>query len=145
MLGCPGTERVEAAMHVGVLVLIIIANRVQDGPRLLRTGSAVEIDQRMAVHAFVQDRKILSDSRPIHLALQRLVHPIICANHGLAPSDSIGGRSTSDAKCLRLEQSPRSQPLDEENRDWLLLVAGKTGARLVLRNRANSAEGVSRA
>ena len=76
-------------MHIRVFVLIIIADDVQYGARFLRTGCAVEIDQRMAVHALPQDREILAQRGPIDLTLHRLVHETICAKRGFVPIDSL--------------------------------------------------------
>ena len=54
-------EIVQAAMDVGVFVLVGVHEPVEDGLRLLRRGGVVEIDERLAVRALGQDREILPD------------------------------------------------------------------------------------
>ena len=48
----------DAAMDVGVVVLVIMHQRVNHRAGLLRRGGVVEINQRLAVDLLVQDRKI---------------------------------------------------------------------------------------
>ncbi len=88
MLGRASAQEMEAAMHIRVFVLIIVPHNIEHARRLLRTGCAVEVNERMAVDALAQDRKILSQRRPIDLALNRFVHAILSAKRGFAPSDS---------------------------------------------------------
>src|SRR5437588_4286163 len=88
MLGGACAQRMQSAMHIGVFVLVIISNNVEHSARLLGAGGVVEVDQRMAVHALPQNRKILSERRPIELSAGRLVHGIICSMRWLAPVDS---------------------------------------------------------
>ena len=64
-LGRARTQLVQAAMHVGVVVLVVVAQRLDHRARLLRRGRVVEIDQRLAVHLFVQDREVLADRGPV--------------------------------------------------------------------------------
>ncbi len=58
---------VDAAMDVGVVVLVIMHERVNHRARFLRRGGVVEINQRLAVDFLIQDRKILSQRRPVNL------------------------------------------------------------------------------
>ena len=57
-----------AAMDVGVVVLVIIAQRLDDCARLLRGRGVIEINQRMAMDLLIQDRKIGAQCSPIDLA-----------------------------------------------------------------------------
>ena len=79
MLGRPRAQRVQAAMHIGVFVFVIIADHIEDSARLLRAGRVVEVNQRMPVHALAQDRKILTKRGPIHAISGCLMHQIICS------------------------------------------------------------------
>jgi len=88
MFGRARAERVQAAMHIGIFVLIIMPDDVEDACWFLRTGGAVEINQRMPIDLLAQDRKILAQRRPIDLTLNRFVHTTICAKRGFAPIDS---------------------------------------------------------
>src|SRR5205823_6147195 len=54
MLSRARTQGVEAAMHVGVFVFVIIANDIEHGSWLLRAGRAVKINQGVTVHALAQ-------------------------------------------------------------------------------------------
>ena len=47
-LGRAGAQLVQAAMHVGVVVLVVVPQRIEHRARLLRGGGVVEIDQRLA-------------------------------------------------------------------------------------------------
>ncbi len=58
----PFAERMNAAMHVGVIVFVIVPKRLDHRPRLLRRRGIVEIDERLAVHLLMQDRKIGADA-----------------------------------------------------------------------------------
>src|SRR5688572_13074150 len=50
-----------AAMDVGVVVLVVMNERIDDRARFLGSGRVVEINQRMAMHLLVQDRKVGSN------------------------------------------------------------------------------------
>jgi len=47
-----------ASMHVGVVVLVVITQRVQHRARFLAGRGVVEINQRMPVNLLVQHGKI---------------------------------------------------------------------------------------
>ena len=53
---------VDAAVHVGVVVLIIALNGLEHGARFLRGGGVVEVYQRMPVNLLSQRREIISDA-----------------------------------------------------------------------------------
>ena len=48
---------VDAAMDIGVVVLVVMDERVNHRARLLRRGGVVEINQRLAVDFLVEDRE----------------------------------------------------------------------------------------
>src|SRR5438128_2971483 len=85
MLGRPRAQCVQAAMHIGVFVFVITSDDIEDCDWLLRAGGVVEVNQRMAVDALPQNRKILAERRPIHPTNGLLVHQIICSKPLLAP------------------------------------------------------------
>ena len=47
-------------MDIGVVVFVVMHQRVNHRARFLRRGGVVEINQRLAVDLLVEDRKILS-------------------------------------------------------------------------------------
>src|SRR5207245_7496802 len=83
-------QLMQAAMHVGVVVLVVIPQRIQHRLWLLRCRGAVEVDQGMAVGPLAQDREILADSLPIYSAAGYLVHSLICSTSRRAPLASSG-------------------------------------------------------
>ena len=64
-------------MDIGVVVLVVMAQRVEDGARFLRGGGVIEIDERMPVDLLVENREILPQG------LQSIVLAAICAHHNL--------------------------------------------------------------
>src|SRR5580765_1738464 len=78
-------QRVQATMHVGVLVLVITPKRVDHGARLLRRCRAIKINQRMAMRLLAKNREILTDGPPVHNGGSNLVHTIICSARCRAP------------------------------------------------------------
>jgi hypothetical protein len=75
----------ETAMHVGVVMLVVVPERFDHGPRLLRGGGVIEINQRMSMHLLLQDREVRSD--PIPVCDTPFMHEPMCASRRLAPSD----------------------------------------------------------
>ena len=73
-LGRARAQFVQAAMHVGVVVLVIMPERIEHRARLLRRGRVVEIDQRLAMHLLVEDREVLANRGPIDGSAGDLVH-----------------------------------------------------------------------
>ena len=55
-------QMVCSAVDVGVVVREVFALSLDDGQRLLGTGGIVEVDQRLAVDAPVEDRKVASNA-----------------------------------------------------------------------------------
>src|SRR5205823_1118165 len=82
------TQRVQAAMHIGIVVLVKITKRVDHCARFLRSRSAIKINQRMPVGLLAKNWEILANSTPIHLARGSLMHPIMCSTRCDAPLDS---------------------------------------------------------
>ena len=52
-------------MHIGVVMLVVMPERIDHGARLLRCGGVIKIDQRMPMHLLLQDREVRSDPIPI--------------------------------------------------------------------------------
>ena len=63
--GGPHTQRVYAAVNVGVVALVVIAEGVEDGLRLVRGGGVVEVDQRVPVDLLVQRREVGPHARHV--------------------------------------------------------------------------------
>ncbi len=55
----------EPTVHVRVIVLIIAAEGINDLPRFLGAGGAVEIDERIPPHLLVQDGEIGPHGLPV--------------------------------------------------------------------------------
>ena len=53
-------QLVDAAVDVGIVAFVIVAQRVQDLDRLLGRCCIVQVDQRVPMHALVQSREILA-------------------------------------------------------------------------------------
>src|ERR1700722_1375674 len=66
-IGGAGCELMGGTMNVGVLVFVKIRNAVDHALRLLRGGCVVQPDQRMAVHLFVQYRKVAAHRADVEL------------------------------------------------------------------------------
>jgi hypothetical protein len=60
-LGGLARERVDAAVHVGVVALVVAAHRVDHRRRALRGGGGVEVDDALAGDLPVEDREVLAD------------------------------------------------------------------------------------
>jgi hypothetical protein len=60
-VGCPRSQLMRGAMHVRVLVLVEVAEPVDDRLRLLRGRAVVEPDERAAVDDFAQDGKVAAN------------------------------------------------------------------------------------
>ena len=72
-------------MHIGVVVLVVMLERIEDRTRFLRRGRIVKIDQRPAMHLFAEDREVLANRIPIEGAARDFVHSLICDATGGAP------------------------------------------------------------
>ena len=60
----PRAQLVQTAMHIGIVVFIVIPERFDYHPRLLRGRRAVEVNQWMPMRPLTQDREILTDRCP---------------------------------------------------------------------------------
>ena len=82
------TQFMQAAMHIGVVMLIVMAKRIDDRTRLLGRGGVIEINKRMTMRLFVQNRKIFANDIPIQFATARSLHGVICSPRRWALLDS---------------------------------------------------------
>ena len=94
-VGGAGSEFVRGAVNVGIFVRVEIAQAVDHALRLLRGGGVVEPDQRLAVDALLQDRKIAANG----LHVERLRREIQAGKRltwdaeGIILGGNSGGRS----------------------------------------------------
>src|SRR4051812_30952527 len=72
-------------MNVCVVVFVVLPERVDNRPRLLRRRRVIQIDERMSVDLLVEDREILSDRFPIYGRLSSLMHTSMCGTPRSAP------------------------------------------------------------
>ena len=70
-------ERVQAAVDVRVVRLVVLANRVNDRPRLLRGRRVVQVDERLVVDPLRQDREVGTDPRDIKRVRADAGHAIL--------------------------------------------------------------------
>ena len=61
-LCCTGAKRMNAAVHVRIVVVVIMLERVDHYPRLLTGRGAVQIDERFSVYFLIEDREVLADA-----------------------------------------------------------------------------------
>ena len=61
-LGGTPAQFVDAAVDIGVVILVKPAQGVDDGSGLLRSGGIVQIDERMSMNLLVKDGKILAQA-----------------------------------------------------------------------------------
>src|SRR5207249_3086382 len=87
----PLAQHVDAAMHVGVVVLVVVPQLVQDGARLLRGGGVIEIDEPFSVDRLAEDRKLLA--QPFDLQAARCA--LLARQHGRAKLNAHGTSSPS--------------------------------------------------
>src|SRR5439155_8344407 len=78
-------EQMQPTVHICVFVLVVMPKRVDHRTWLLRGCRAIEINKRMAVCLFAQDREILAKGVPIHTAAGNFVHTLICSTRRRAP------------------------------------------------------------
>ncbi len=94
-------QRVDAAMHIGVAARGVVLGGLEDGPRLLRGGCAVEVDERPAVYLAAQNRKI--GAYPLGAQQALGVEVAVCAGGRWRAhwSSSVAGISASRAAAAR--------------------------------------------
>ena len=66
-------QLVNAAMDVGVVVLVVALDGLENLTRFLRGGAVVEVDERVPVDLLIQDREIFAQLLPVD-----------CCSHGRA-------------------------------------------------------------
>ena len=109
-LGGAHAQRVYAAMDVGIVVLVITHQRVDDRARLLRSGCAIQIDQLVAVDLLVKDGEIALD--PFNIQRRRTsmmyrgAHP--SSSQFCAPSSCV---AAGVAACTALANSFSRSPI----------------------------------
>src|SRR3982751_4551096 len=70
-------QRMQSPMNIRIVVFVIITQRLNDSTRLLRSRSAIKIDQVMAAYLLTQNREILTYRVPIDQASSKLVRLLI--------------------------------------------------------------------
>ena len=55
------------AMNIGVVLFVVVPQRVDDRSRLLCRGRVIEINERLTVDFLLKDGEIASEPRPIYL------------------------------------------------------------------------------
>src|SRR5690348_6280157 len=123
---CALGEKMHAAMNVGVVALVIIANRVDDDLRLLRSGGVIKIDERLAADLLMQDRKILAHEFDVEPHCAFAPHR---ARAGLLLRD--GTHPTSSQRrpaSAPRAPSPDSRGLETSNRQSLISFSVKARA-----------------
>ena len=75
----------QPTVDVCILMLVKVPKRLDHHPRFLGGGCVIEIDQRMTVRLFAEDREIFAKGVPIYGATNNLVHIIICSAGRNAP------------------------------------------------------------
>src|SRR5581483_6281658 len=68
-------QLVDGTMDVGVVVLVVVHQRVDDLSRLLRGRRIVQIDQRPAVHLARKDGEVAPDASDVEAVAHRLSPP----------------------------------------------------------------------
>ena len=115
-------ERVDAAVDVRVLRLVVARQRLDDGARLLRRRGVVEVDQRMAVHLAPEDGEVLPQPRRIEFR----AHASAPSARSFASTSALSSSRTASAWPLRSSGSPRkprtsspTAPSRVSPRDWM--------------------------
>ena len=68
----------QTTMHIGVIIFVIMPQRIEHGAWFLRCRRVVKIEQRRAMHLLLQNRKVLTDTIPICSFARNLVHALTC-------------------------------------------------------------------
>ncbi|ENN89137.1 hypothetical protein RHSP_61761 [Rhizobium freirei PRF 81] len=120
-------QEVQAAMHIRIFAGIGMRNGIDDDLRLLRGCAVVEIDQRLAVHHFRQDREIPANGFDI---IGRCRHDLV---HELCLQSGVLFQPGGDNAFQRLDQGFVFQFLDDLGYEGI----DQHGAGLVPRNAAS--------
>ena len=78
-------QQVHAAMDVGVVIAVAVADGVDHRLRFLHRGGIVQVHQRLAMHPLAQDRKIGADAGQIKGRSQRAGQCVRGAHSGQSP------------------------------------------------------------
>src|SRR5690606_29748885 len=77
--GGPFTQRVDGPVHVGVVFRVVAFDGFDDDARLLRSGRAVQVDQRPPVDHLVKHREIPAYSLHVdHALIFRSIRLMTC-------------------------------------------------------------------
>src|SRR2546423_14288623 len=96
------TERMHAAMYVGVRVGLVVLDRAQHRQRALRGCGAVQIHQRTPVHHGVEDRKVATHA--LGVERRRRGEGGVCGPQ----ADSAGAKGSGNCSARRSSIWPRS-------------------------------------
>ena len=119
--GCRAlAELVDAAVDVGAIHLVELADGVDHRERLLRGGGAIQIHQRLAVDRLLEDRKVLAD--PLHVESGRKLATEAC-------SLNFSNRIRSSASFERLDLDAVDDVLRERIRQQAARIALADAAR----------------
>src|SRR5690606_9679129 len=103
LVGGPLGQGVGAAVDVAVVLAIVIHDRLDHRLGLLGGGCVIQVDQRLAVHFLLQDRKILADLL------------------GVESGAALGGQVTHNAS------APAHRPGGSRQTAWSGVAAGSPG------------------
>ncbi len=82
-------------MNVGIVGPITFVHRLDDGQRFLRTGTAIQIYQRLAVHLLVKNWKVLSNGINIY---HRFIQSELISTRRPVPIVSVGDVLTASSQ-----------------------------------------------
>ncbi len=117
-LGRAFAQQMRRAMDVRVVVPVVVVQRVQDLPRLLRRVGVVEVDQRPAVHDLAEDGEVRPDLLDVEgRGFSKLGHgrrrsggtevpPYFTASAGIAARSQRSRRVRSGSNFTRPTMSP---------------------------------------
>ena len=97
-------QHVQSAMDICIVTLIKISHRLDHRARLLRSRSAIEINQGMAVRLLAKNGKIVANRAPIDSSSDNLVHTTICSTPRRAPL-----YSNNSVEALDLNRPPAEE------------------------------------
>ena len=60
-------QLMQCAVHIGVVPLVVVRERLNDGAWLLATGGIVQIHQRVPMHLLIEDGEVRTYSVPVHV------------------------------------------------------------------------------
>ncbi len=106
-------QRVNATMHVGMIVLVVTRDRLDDGLRPLTRRRVVQIHQRFAVHRLMQDGKVAPDGGDVERSrAPRGCHSCV---HALASFASLNRSSICFSSAARTGARLMVERMDSAN------------------------------